>query len=117
MANPKQIYGRDTKWRTGVILALVSELFKNGRDIHSNINSRKKNYVVAEKLITKAKPTLANRRAVASILRPTLVNEKDTVLKHLFDTIAPKYAQKTVDTRIYEIVSRQGDSALWLLSN
>lgn len=112
MANPKQIYSRDTKWRTGVIRTLVSELFKNGR-ITTTLTRAKELRRHAEKLITKAKnPTLANRRAVASILRPTLVNEKDTVLKHLFDTIAPKYAQRNGGyTRIYKIVSRQGDSA------
>ncbi|TNK87495.1 50S ribosomal protein L17, partial [Mycoplasmopsis pullorum] len=31
MANPKQIYSRDTKWRNGVMRSLVSELYVNGR--------------------------------------------------------------------------------------
>ncbi|MBU4689775.1 50S ribosomal protein L17 [Mycoplasma zalophidermidis] len=112
MANPKQIYSRDTKWRKGVMRTLVSELFKHGR-ITTTLTRAKELRRHAEKMITKAKnPTLANRRAVASFLRPTLVEGSKDVLKHLFDTIAPKYAERNGGyTRIYKLVSRQGDSA------
>lgn len=112
MANPKQIYSRDTKWRTGVMRTLVTELLVHGR-ITTTLTRAKELRRHAEKMITKAKtPTLANRRAVASFLRPTLVDKNVNALKHLFDTVAPKYAQRNGGyTRIYKLVARQGDSA------
>ncbi|MBZ4195573.1 50S ribosomal protein L17 [Mycoplasma tauri] len=112
MANPTQIYSRDTKWRKGVLRTLVSELFAKGR-ITTTLTRAKELRRHAEKLITKAKkPTLANRRMVASFLRSTMVNEKVDVLKHLFDTIAPAYANRNGGyTRIYKLVNRLGDNA------
>ncbi|EGV00352.1 50S ribosomal protein L17 [Mycoplasmopsis columbina SF7] len=111
MANPTQIYSRDTKWRKGVMRTLVSELLAHGR-ITTTLTRAKELRRHVEKMITKAKnPTLANRRLVAAFLRPTLVNEKDTLLKHLFDEIAPRYKERNGGyTRIYKLVSRRGDN-------
>ncbi|MGY5139414.1 50S ribosomal protein L17 [Mycoplasmopsis gallinarum] len=110
MANPTQIYSRDSKWRKGVMRNLVSELFANGR-IQTTLVRAKEVRRHAEKLITKAKnPTLANRRIVASFIRPLSVNNTD-LLKHVFDNIAPKYAERNGGyTRIYKLVSRRGDN-------
>lgn len=112
MANPTQIYSRDSKWRKGIMRTLVSELFAHGR-ITTTLTRAKELRRHAEKLITKAKnPTLANRRLVASFLRPTTVEENKDVLKHLFETIAPSYAKRNGGyTRIYKLVSRSGDNA------
>ncbi|WP_029906037.1 50S ribosomal protein L17 [Mycoplasmopsis opalescens] len=115
MANPTQIYKRDTKWRTGVLRNLVSDLFANGH-ITTTLTRAKELRRHAEKMITKAKkPSLANRRAVASFLRLITVNvdEKQIpVLNYLFDTIAPKYANRNGGyTRIIKLPSRLGDNA------
>ncbi|VDR41633.1 50S ribosomal protein L17 [Mycoplasmopsis caviae] len=113
MANPTQIYSRDTKWRKGVIRTLVSELFLHGR-LTTTLTRAKELRRHAEKLITKAKnPTLANRRIAASFLRTIVNNEsKKDVLKILFEEIAPSYMNRNGGyTRIYKLVSRAGDNA------
>lgn len=114
MANPTQIYSRDTKWRTGVMRSLVSELYANGTII-TTLTRAKEVRRHAEKMIQKAKnPTLANRRMVAGYLRKLTVNtkgEEKELLKYLFDTIAPKYKDRNGGyTRIIRLPRRQGDS-------
>lgn len=110
MANPKQIYSRDTKWRNGVMRSLVSELYANGR-ITTTVTRAKEVRKHAERMIQKAKnPTLANRRAVASYLRPLIVNDKK-VLNYLFEDIAPKYKDRNGGyTRIIKLPTRLGDN-------
>ncbi|QGZ97464.1 50S ribosomal protein L17 [Mycoplasma sp. NEAQ87857] len=111
MANPKQIYSRDTKWRNGVMRSLVSELLANGR-ITTTLTRAKEVRRHAEKMITKAKnPTLANRRAVAGYVRPIVVENNETVLTHLFKNVAPKYAERNGGyTRIIKLPKRLGDN-------
>lgn len=112
MANPKQIYSRDTKWRKGVIRTLVSELFIHGR-LTTTLIRAKELRRHAEKLITKAKnPTLANRRIAASFLRTIKNTDGKDVLRVLFEEIAPSYLNRNGGyTRIYKLVSRDGDNA------
>ncbi|AKF41300.1 50S ribosomal protein L17 [Mycoplasmopsis canis UFG4] len=113
MANPTQIYSRDTKWRTGVMRSLVSELYANGH-ITTTLIRAKEVRRHAEKMIQKAKnPTLANRRIVAAYLRKINVQGTDKdVLKHLFDSIAPKYKDRNGGyTRIIKLPKRQGDNS------
>ncbi|WP_036452883.1 50S ribosomal protein L17 [Mycoplasma buteonis] len=111
MANPTQIYSRDTKWRNGVMRSLVSELFANGR-IVTTVTRAKEVRRHAEKMITKAKqPTLANRRIVAAYLRPINASNGQDVLKYLFAEIAPKYAERNGGyTRIIKLPKRLGDN-------
>ncbi|TDV24435.1 large subunit ribosomal protein L17 [Mycoplasmopsis mustelae] len=111
MANPKQIYSRDTKWRTGVMRSLVTELLAHGY-LTTTLTRAKEVRRHAERMIQKAKnPTLANRRAVASYLRDVKVDENKSVLKHLFDSIAPKYTQRNGGyTRIIKLPKRLGDN-------
>ncbi|MGZ9756274.1 50S ribosomal protein L17 [Mycoplasma sp. 6243] len=111
MANPKQIYSRDTKWRTGVMRSLVSELIAHGH-LTTTLTRAKEVRRHAERMIQKAKtPTLANRRAVASYVRDIKVEGNKNVLKHLFDTVAPKYAQRNGGyTRIIKLPKRLGDN-------
>ncbi|WP_416741768.1 50S ribosomal protein L17 [Mycoplasma sp. Z331B] len=111
MANPIQIYSRDTKWRNGVMRSLVSELYVNGR-IVTTLTRAKEVRRHAERMIQKAKnPTLANRRAVAAYLRPIQTKDGKEVLKYLFEDIAPKYTERNGGyTRIIKLPRRQGDS-------
>ncbi|RIV16561.1 50S ribosomal protein L17 [Mycoplasmopsis gallopavonis] len=111
MANPTQIYSRDTKWRNGVMRSLVSELFANGR-ITTTVTRAKEVRRHAERMLTKAKnPTLANRRIVAGYLRPIQAKNGQEVLKFLFSEIAPKYAERQGGyTRIIKLPKRQGDN-------
>ncbi|EFF41123.1 50S ribosomal protein L17 [Mycoplasmopsis alligatoris] len=111
MANPKQLFSRDTKWRQGVMRSLVSELYANGR-ITTTLTKAKEVRRHAEKMIQKAKnPTLANRRIVAGFLRPLVLKDQTPVLSHLFNTIAPKYKDRNGGyTRIIKLPTRLGDN-------
>ncbi|QSF13895.1 50S ribosomal protein L17 [Mycoplasma sp. Mirounga ES2805-ORL] len=114
MANPIQIYKRDSKWRKGVMRNLVSELFLHGR-ITTTLTRAKELRRHAEKLITKGKnKTLSNIRLVASFLRPLEVEtkkDKKDLVKYLFDDIAPKYAKRNGGyTRIIKLPNRRGDN-------
>ncbi|WP_406614299.1 50S ribosomal protein L17 [Mycoplasma corogypsi] len=114
MANPTQLFKRDTKWRNGVMRNLVSELLANGR-ITTTLTRAKEIRRHAERMVTKAKnPTLANRRSVAAYLRPIKVttdkNSQD-VLSYLFAEIAPKYKDRQGGyTRIIKLPKRLGDN-------
>ncbi|WAM05398.1 50S ribosomal protein L17 [Mycoplasmopsis cynos] len=112
MANPTQIYSRDTKWRTGVMRSLVSELYANGHITTTLIRAKEVRRHCRKNDSKSKNPTLANRRIVASFLRKIKVNGTDKdVLKYLFDTIAPKYEKRNGGyTRIIKLPRRQGDS-------
>lgn len=120
MANPIQLYSRDTKWRKGVMRTLVSELFANGKII-TTLTRAKEIRRYAEKMITKAKKiNLANRRIIEAFLRPIEVEitakkkeaaKKISVSLHLIENIAPKYAKRNGGyTRIFKLPARQGDA-------
>lgn len=111
MANTKQLFSRDTKWRTGVMRGLVSELFANGR-ITTTLTRAKEVRRHAEKMITKAKRgSLADQRAVAAFLRPITTENGTEVQKHLFAEIAPQYKDREGGyTRIIKLPKRQGDN-------
>ncbi|WP_036464968.1 50S ribosomal protein L17 [Mycoplasmopsis sturni] len=111
MANPTQIYSRDTKWRNGVMRSLTTELLVNGR-ITTTLTRAKELRRHTERMITKAKnPTLANRRAAAAYLRDIKNAEGTSALKLLFDTIGPKYQERQGGyTRIIKLPKRLGDA-------
>ncbi|UUM20159.1 MULTISPECIES: 50S ribosomal protein L17 [unclassified Mycoplasma] len=111
MANPTQIYSRDTKWRNGVMRSLVSELIIHGR-LTTTLTRAKELRRHAERMITKAKnPTLANRRAVAAYVRDIKNKSNQNALKVLFDEVAPKYAERNGGyTRIIKLPKRLGDA-------
>ncbi|WP_025755396.1 50S ribosomal protein L17 [Mycoplasmopsis cricetuli] len=111
MANPTQIYSRDTKWRKGVMRSLVSELIINGR-IQTTLTRAKELRRHTEKMITKAKnPTLANRRAAAGYLRDIKNKDNQSALKVLFDQVALKYTERNGGyTRIIKLPRRLGDA-------
>ncbi|QIW61918.1 50S ribosomal protein L17 [Mycoplasmopsis gallinacea] len=110
MANPKQIYSRDTKWRKGVMRSLVSELYVNGR-ITTTLTRAKEVRRHAERMIQKAKnPTLQNVRMIASFVRP-IKKDNQPVLSYLVKEIAPKYKDRNGGyTRIIKLPKRLGDN-------
>ena len=98
--------GRPTASRTAMLRALVTYLLENGR-IETTVTRAKEVRSLTEKMITIAKdPTLANKRLVMSFVT------KESVVKKLFDEIAPKYADRNGGyTRIIKTGARRGDAA------
>jgi large subunit ribosomal protein L17 len=105
---------RNTSQRTALRRALVTELFRHGA-IQTTEAKADAVRNQAEKLITKAKRSLAAddpikvvnaRRQAATVLYG---NE---IVKKLFDEIAPKFATRNGGyTRIYKLGMRKGDAA------
>ncbi|MBQ9414875.1 MAG: 50S ribosomal protein L17 [Clostridia bacterium] len=98
--------GRPTASRTAMLRAMVTFLLENGR-INTTVTRAKEVRSLTEKMITIAKdPTLANKRLVMSFVT------KESVVKKLFDEIAPKYADRNGGyTRIIKTGVRRGDAA------
>ena len=86
----KRTLGRSRSQRTALIRGLAISLFENGT-IMTTAAKAKEVQPFAERLITTAKKgTVAARRNAAS----TLGEPQDTVIKNLFDAIAPKYSDR-----------------------
>ena len=101
-----QKLGRNTGHRKAMLRNLVTSLFRNER-INTTEARAKEVKSIAERLVTAAKHNdlAARRRALAYIY------EEDVVRK-LFDTIAPKYANRPGGyTRIIKVGYRRGDAA------
>ncbi|OYD27167.1 LSU ribosomal protein L17P [Mycoplasma testudineum] len=111
MANPTQLYRRNTKWRTGVMRSLATDVIVHGK-IQTNLARAKQLRKIVDKLITLAKKnTLASRRQAAAVLRRVKTKNDVEALKYLFDTIGPKYKDRNGGyTRIIKMASRQGDN-------
>ena len=78
--------GRTTDHRKAMLRGMVTYLLENGR-VETTVTRAKEVRAMAEKMITVAKDNTlhAKRQAFAYIT-------KDSVVKKLFDEIAPKYA-------------------------
>jgi len=89
-----------------ILANLATSLFEHGKITTTEAKARMLR-PYAEKLITKAKKgDLHNRRQVLSVIR-----DKDVVF-HLFDEIAPNYANRPGGyTRIIKAGNRKGDNA------
>lgn len=113
MANPKQVFRRNTEWWNHVERSLVTDLLVNGQ-VKTTLERAKRIRSNAEKMITLGKKnTLATRRQAAKFLRliPSKVENKDS-LQYLFDVLVPKYAERNGGyTRIVKINNRAGDNA------
>lgn len=111
MANPHQLFRRNTSWRKGVIRTLATDVILHGR-ITTTETRAKEVCRFVEKMITKGKQgTLASRRQVQAFLRPVVTKDNVTIDKYLFDTLAPKYKdRKGGYTRIIKLPARQGDA-------
>ncbi len=105
MAKQRKL-GRPTAHRNLMLRNLVTSLLKHGR-IETTETRAKEVRKLAEKAITLAKRgDLHARRQVLSYIT------EETVVKNLFDEIAPKYEDRNGGyTRILKLGPRKGDAA------
>ncbi len=98
--------GRPTDHRKAMLRGMVTYLLENGQ-IETTVTRAKEVRAVAEKMITTAKtPDLHSKRQVMAYVT------KESVVKKLFDEIAPKYADRSGGyTKIVKIGPRRGDAA------
>ncbi|MCK5945762.1 MAG: 50S ribosomal protein L17 [Mycoplasmataceae bacterium] len=111
MANPTQLFSRNSTWRKGVNRTLATDVILHGR-ITTTETKAKEIRKHVERLITKAKKnTLASRRSAESFLRPVKRKDGTPVGKYLFETIGPKYKSRSGGyTRIIKAPTRRGDA-------
>lgn len=98
--------GRATDHRKAMLRGMTTYLLENGR-IETTVTRAKEVRATAEKMITLAKdPSLHAKRQVMAYVT------KRTVVKKLFDEIAPKYKDANGGyTRIVKTGPRRGDAA------
>ncbi len=98
--------GRTTDHRKAMLRGMVTYLLENG-SVETTLTRAKEVKPLAEKMITLGKKnTLASRRQALAFIT------KESVVKKLFDTIAPEYADRNGGyTQIFKIGPRRGDAA------
>lgn len=98
--------GRASANRKAMLRGLVTYLFENGR-IKTTVTRAKEVRAMAEKMITIAKDdSLSSKRRVLAYVT------KESVVKKLFDEIAPKYKEVGGGyCRIIKTGPRRGDAA------
>ena len=98
--------GRTTDHRISMLRGMVTYLLENG-SVETTLTRAKEVKPLAEKMITLGKKnTLAARRQALAFIT------KESVVKKLFDTIAPEYADRNGGyTQIFKIGPRRGDAA------
>lgn len=98
--------GRTTDHRMAMLRGMVTLLLEKG-SIQTTVTRAKEVRSLAEKMITLGKNnTLASKRQALAFIT------KEDVVKNLFDTIAPSYADRNGGyTRIIKIGPRRGDAA------
>ena len=98
--------GRTTAHRKAMLRGMVTYLLENG-SVETTLTRAKEVQPLAEKMITLGKKnTLASRRQALAFIT------KESVVKKLFDTIAPEYAERNGGyTQIFKIGPRRGDAA------
>lgn len=98
--------GRPTDHRKAMLRGMVTYLLENG-SVETTLTRAKEVQPLAEKMITLGKKnTLATRRAALAFIT------KESVVRKLFDTIAPEYADRNGGyTQIFKIGPRRGDAA------
>ena len=110
MANPTQLYRRNSTWKKSVLRNLVTDVIIHGKIETTEARAKEvKRHV--EKMITKGKKgTLASRRNAEKFLRPITTSKGVPVGKYLFDTLAPKYKDRNGGyTRLIKTPTRRGD--------
>ena len=98
--------GRRTGQRRAMLRSIVTSLLKHERIQTTEARAKELN-AIAEKMITLGKQgdLASRRRSLAYIL-------DEDVVRKLFDTIAPKYADRQGGyTRIMKVGFRRGDAA------
>ncbi len=98
--------GRSTDHRTAMLRGLVTALVDNG-SVTTTVTRAKDVRSLAERYITLAKDgSLANRRRAMEFFT------KESVVKKLFDEIAPAYSERAGGyCRVTRIGPRRGDAA------
>ena len=98
--------GRPTDQRKAMLRNLVTSFLRTGR-IETTVTRAKETQRMAEKMITLAKRgDLHARRQVLAYVYD------ETVVKNLFEEIAPKYADRNGGyTRVLKMGPRRGDGA------
>ena len=98
--------GRPTAHRKSMLRNQVTSLLRSGR-IETTVTRAKETQRMAEKMITLAKRgDLHARRQVLAYVYD------ETVVKNLFEEIAPKYADRNGGyTRVLKMGPRRGDGA------
>ena len=98
--------GRTSDHRKAMLRGMVTYLLENG-SVETTLTRAKEVRPLAEKMITLGKKnTLASRRQALAFIT------KESVVKKLFDTIAPEYADRNGGyTQIYKMGPRRGDAA------
>ena len=98
--------GRTSDHIKAMLRAMVTYLLENGQ-IETTVTRAKEVRAVAEKMITLGKKNdLNSKRQVLAYVT------KESVVKDLFDNIAPKYAERNGGyTQIIKIGPRRGDAA------
>ena len=98
--------GRTTDHRKAMLRGMVTYLLENG-SVETTLTRAKEVQPLAEKMITLGKKnTLASRRQALAFIT------KESVVKKLFDTIAPEYSDRNGGyTQIFKIGPRRGDAA------
>ncbi|MCR5817077.1 MAG: 50S ribosomal protein L17 [Ruminococcus sp.] len=102
----KRKLGRPTDSRKAMLRAMVTYLLENGK-IETTVTRAKEVSAMAEKMITLGKTgdLHSKRQALAYVT-------KESVVKKLFDEIAPGYEGRQGGyTRIVKIGPRRGDAA------
>ena len=98
--------GRTSDHRTAMLRAMVTFRLENGK-IETTVTRAKEVSAMTEKYITLAKDSsLASKRQALSFIT------KESVVKKLYDEIAPAYAEKNGGyCRITKTGPRRGDAA------
>jgi large subunit ribosomal protein L17 len=102
--------GRSAHQRRALLRHLTTALIRHGR-IETTEQKAKELRCIVDKMISFGKKgDLASRRLVMSYMMD------ETVVKDLFDNIAPKYADRNGGyTRIIKLGPRRGDAAMMVL--
>ncbi|QJG67121.1 50S ribosomal protein L17 [Mycoplasma phocoenae] len=112
MANPVQLYRRNSEWRKHVERSLVTDCLVNGK-VETTLARAKQLRRKVDKMITKAKKnTLASRREAAAFLRDVKAEGDRDALQYLFEVLGPRYKDRNGGyCRIIKKGFRQGDGS------
>ena len=105
MAHERKL-GRPTDQRIAMLRNLTTSVLEHGR-IETTVTRAKEVRKLADRMVTLGKTgTLHTRRQALSFIT------KEDVVTHLFETLAPRYAEREGGyTRIVRIGPRRGDAA------
>ena len=112
MANPTQLFKRNSTWKRGVMRSLATDVIVHGKIKTTEARAKELRSKV-DKLITMAKKNdLAAKRRAAAYLRNVKLPTGKTALQHLFNVVGPKYKDRNGGyTRVIKLPRRLGDNS------